>query len=65
MTKSSTNVKPKKKIGRPVVIGADEFIGLRIPSALVQAIDAWAQQHNVKRSDAVRALLEKALKRKT
>jgi metal-responsive CopG/Arc/MetJ family transcriptional regulator len=61
MTKSSTNVKPKKKLGRPVEIGADQFIGLRIPGALVKAIDAWAKEQNVKRSDAVRALLERGL----
>jgi metal-responsive CopG/Arc/MetJ family transcriptional regulator len=62
MTKSSTNVKPKKKIGRPVEIGAYEFIGLRVPAALVEAIDGWAKAQNVKRSDAVRALIEAGLK---
>jgi hypothetical protein len=62
MTKSTTNVKPKKKMGRPVEIDADKFIGLRVPDALVKRIDGWAKREKIgERSVAVRELIERGL----
>jgi hypothetical protein len=67
MAKRKTNVKPKaKKMGRPVTIGAEAFVGLRIPARLVEGIDAWAAQQDDKppRSEAIRRMVEIVLKGK-
>lgn len=37
-------------------------VSLRMPAAVVQAVDAWGAERDVKRSDAIRQLLESALK---
>lgn len=37
-------------------------VSLRMPVAVVQAVDAWGAERDVKRSDAIRQLLESALK---
>jgi hypothetical protein len=42
MKKSMTGVKPK--IGRPNQIGADKFVGLRLPGSLVDRVGIWAKQ---------------------
>jgi Ribbon-helix-helix protein, copG family len=66
MTKTSTKVKPKsKKIGRPVEIAAVNFVGVKLPTALLEAIDAWASDHKASRSEAIRELVERGLKRKS
>jgi|GraSoi2013_100cm_1033763.scaffolds.fasta_scaffold723933_1 hypothetical protein len=63
MTKASTKVKPKsKKIGRPVTIAAEHFVGLKLPTALLEAIDAWATDHKASRSETIRRLCEAGLK---
>jgi hypothetical protein len=63
MTKASTKVKPKsKKIGRPVEIAAVNFVGVKLPTALLDAIDAWAKAKEMTRSEAIRALCEQSLK---
>ena len=50
------------KLGRPVEIDADRLIGIRLPAALLERIDAWARAQKVgSRSAAVRVLLEKAM----
>jgi hypothetical protein len=65
MTKTSTKVKPKsKKIGRPVEIAAVNFVGIKLPTALLEAIDAWAAANKTSRSEAIRALVEQSLKTK-
>jgi hypothetical protein len=54
----------KQKVGpgRPVTIGATEFVGLRLPAALLQRIEEWAHGEKIiGRSQAVRALIEKAI----
>jgi hypothetical protein len=59
----STNI-VKRKAGRPVEIpgGATEFVGLRLASDLLKRIDSWAKQGKIeKRSEAVRALIERGL----
>jgi hypothetical protein len=62
MPDASTKVKPKsKKIGRPVTIGAEKFVGVKLPTALLKAIDAWAKANATSRSVAVRELLEAGL----
>jgi hypothetical protein len=45
--------RPPPKGGTPVAV--------RMPPALAAKIDAWAEQHEVGRSEAVRRLAEKAL----
>ena len=63
MKKASTKVKPKlKKIGRPVTIAAENFVGVKLPTALLEAIDAWATDNKASRSEAIRALCEAGLK---
>jgi hypothetical protein len=62
MAKSTTIV--KRKTGRPVDIGADKFVGLRLPDALLKRIDGWAKQKRIhERSKALRALIEKGLEK--
>jgi hypothetical protein len=60
----STNI-VKRKVGRPVAIGAgaEAFIGLRVPSALLKRIDEWAKRQKIgQRSEALRALIERGLR---
>jgi hypothetical protein len=57
MTKDKTNVK-QKKVGRPVTIGGDEFVGLRLPSDMLGVIDAYGAANGLKRSEAIRHLIE-------
>ena len=59
-----TNVKQKSKMGRPVTIDADRPVGLRLPRKLVGALDKWANDHRVTRSEAVRQFIEQGLARK-
>jgi metal-responsive CopG/Arc/MetJ family transcriptional regulator len=57
-------VKPNaRKVGRPVEIGAESFIGLRVPEDLVKRVDAWAARQDDKppRSEAIRRMIEQAL----
>ncbi|WP_371135718.1 ribbon-helix-helix protein, CopG family [Reyranella sp.] len=49
--------------GRPVTVGGTAFIGLRLPPALTGRIDAWAKAESISRSEAVRKLIERGLKR--
>lgn len=53
-----------KKMGRPVTVGGTTFVGARLPAELVEQIDAQANTENVGRSEAMRRLIELALKRK-
>jgi hypothetical protein len=62
MKTSTTQV--KRKVGRPSEIGADKFVGLRLPGGLVERVGTWAKQGNVgSRSEAIRLLLEKGLEK--
>jgi hypothetical protein len=62
MAKSTTIV--KRKMGRPVEIGADKFVGLRLPEALLKRIDGWAKQKKIEeRSNALRQLIERGLEK--
>jgi metal-responsive CopG/Arc/MetJ family transcriptional regulator len=58
MPKSTT---PKNLGGRPRTINGDRYIGIRLPRALVDAVDHWADHEDIRRSEAVRRLLEQAL----
>jgi hypothetical protein len=58
--RKSTNI-VKQKAGRPVQIGATEFVGLRLPFALLKRIDEWAGKK--KRSAAIRELIDRGLKK--
>lgn len=64
MAKSTDIV--KRKSGRPVVIGkgAGEFVALRLPPEMIEAVDSWAARNKkASRSAAMRALIERGLKR--
>src|SRR5262245_24139578 len=45
----------------PVTVGGTEFVGVRLPAALTEQIDAWANTNGVGRSEAVRRLIETGL----
>jgi hypothetical protein len=65
MAKKSTNI-VKQKVGRPVAIGAGAtaFVGLRLPSALLERVKAWGGQKKIAgRSEAIRALIERGLRK--
>jgi hypothetical protein len=58
----SIKVKPKKR-GRPAT-GKDPLIGIRAPPELIAKIDRYAEHQALTRSEAIRKLLEHALKAK-
>jgi hypothetical protein len=54
--------KSKLRVGRPKTLDATEFVGLRLPAALLKRIEDWALGEKVHgRSQAVRALIEKSI----
>ena len=60
MAKSTNFV--KRKAGRPATLGATEFVGLRLPAALLRRIENWARGEKIAgRSEAVRGLIEKSI----
>jgi hypothetical protein len=61
---STKKVKPKKR-GRPAT-GRDPIMALRMPPALREDVEDWAarQPDNPSRSEALRRLVEMALKMK-
>jgi predicted DNA-binding protein len=61
MKKSTTNV--KRKMGRPVEIGAEAAVGIRLPQELLDRIDDWSKRKKLSRSQGIRVLLTKALEK--
>jgi hypothetical protein len=59
--KKSIKVQPKKRRGRPAT-GKDPLLTVRAPKTVIQAIEGWAVQNDVTRSEAVRRLVELGLK---
>ena len=53
----------RKKRGRPA-IGKDPGYGLRISDELIGRIQKWAAENSVKRSEAMRQLIDLGLKAK-
>ena len=52
----------KRKVGRPATLVANEFVGVRLPAALLKRIQKWARGEGiVGRSEAIRALIEKSI----
>ncbi len=45
-------------MGRPVTVGGDKYVGLRLPSELLIVIDGYADANGLKRSEAIRHLIE-------
>jgi hypothetical protein len=61
--KKSIMVKPKR--GRPPSGGRDPFVGIRLPTALLEQIGLWSEKHEAAtRSEAIRWLVELGLKAK-
>jgi hypothetical protein len=61
MGRSIKKVPPKRR-GRPAT-GKDPLVSTRMPMALIAEIDAWADGSDVKRSEAIRRLVELGLKK--
>jgi len=60
MTKKTT-AQPKKR-GRPARPGGkDPVLPARVPRETIKAIDAWASKKGLRRSEAVRMLIEAGL----
>ena len=59
----SISVKPKR-VGRPPT-GKDPLVGARFPKEAIAEIDAWAKSNSTTRSDAIRRLVESALRLKS
>jgi len=55
----SIAAKPKKR-GRPAT-GKDPMVGLRLSPELTRAVDSWAEERNLTRSEAIRTMIERAL----
>lgn len=57
--------KKRKTAGRPATMEGAKLISFRLPESLIERIDSYADDNFAAgRSDAVRELLEYALKRK-
>ncbi|MBN9008229.1 MAG: ribbon-helix-helix protein, CopG family [Rhizobiales bacterium] len=53
----------QKRRGRPAT-GRDPVSAVRLPEDVTARVDAWAEAHEVSRSEAIRRLVEQALKGK-
>ena len=59
LMKKSISVKRKKR-GRPPT-GVDPFVGVRLPSMMIERIDELAVSQATNRSEVIRGMLEQAL----
>src|SRR5260370_6851846 len=59
MARSTKKVIPKRR-GRPAA-GKDRLVSTRMPTTLIANVDAWADQIDIKRSEAIRRLVELGL----
>lgn len=59
--KKSIKVHPKKKRGRPAT-GKDPLVSARLPQKLIDQVERWAASNEASRSEAIRQLVELALK---
>lgn len=56
----------KKSRGRPKrPDGVDPVSAVRLPADVTAKVDAWAERHEISRSEAIRRLVEIGLKAKT
>jgi len=62
--KARKKVVPKRKPGRPFTGGRDPVYSVRLPEELVARFDQWCGQDTT-RSEAIRRLIENALKGKS
>ncbi len=53
---------PKRGRGRPVTIAAERSVTIRLPTRLLDEVDAWASANEASKSEAIRELLERGLK---
>jgi hypothetical protein len=60
MMAKSISVKRKKR-GRPAT-GTDPLVGVRLPEATIKAVDAYAADKNISRSEAIREFIDRGLK---
>jgi len=51
----------KRRVGRPTTVDAEKKVAVRLPSALLAAVDGWAKSMDGGRSEAIRRLLELGL----
>jgi Arc/MetJ-type ribon-helix-helix transcriptional regulator len=56
--------RPKKQRGRPAT-GKDPSVSARLPQLLINAIETWADENGSSRSEAIRRLIERGLKRRS
>jgi predicted DNA binding CopG/RHH family protein len=61
MPDQQKNVEHKKR-GRPAGRKQDATIGIRISEDLIERIEAWASKEGCSRAEAIRRLVELALK---
>lgn len=59
--KRSISAKQKKR-GRPAT-GVRPMIGLRLSATDIARVDSWAAAHGLSRSEAIRLLIERGLKK--
>ena len=59
--KRSISVKQKKR-GRPAT-GIRPIVGIRLSDIDIVRVDRWAAEHKVNRSEAIRLLIDRGLKK--
>jgi hypothetical protein len=52
----------RRRVGRPTSVGGDRTVTIRLPAEQLDSIDAFAVASNVQRSEAIRQLIDCALK---
>jgi hypothetical protein len=62
LNKKSKSISVKQKTrGRPAT-GVRPIVGVRLSEVEITRVDRWAADHKLKRSDALRILIERGLK---
>jgi metal-responsive CopG/Arc/MetJ family transcriptional regulator len=61
MSWRKTKIVRQRATGRSVTVLGDTYVGLRLPSGLLDIIDTYAAANGLKRSEAIRALIDEGI----
>ena len=61
MSWRKTRIVRQRATGRSVTVLGDTYVGLRLPSGLLDIIDTYAAANGLKRSEAIRALIDEGI----
>ncbi len=61
MSWRKTKIVRQRATGRSVTVLGDTYVGLRLPSGLLDIIDTYAAANGLRRSEAIRALIDEGI----